>query len=184
MYTTTHAALIFGCSVETIRLWAMEFQAYLSPNANPGKGRMRQFSDDDMRVLALVATMRKSKSPDADIHASLRNNERGEIPALTPEEINTLALSGDRAVSAEIAILNRQLEKVQAELESALERAEQADVLKEENIRLQTTVDLQHRQIEKLEERLSVAMADALDAQRQLGMLQGELKAKNEKSPE
>ena len=68
MYSTPEVAAFYKRTDQTIRAWAEEFSAHLSPTANPGKGKGRNFTLEDMRVLALVADMKDRSATYEDIH--------------------------------------------------------------------------------------------------------------------
>lgn len=79
-HTTGYVCALFHVSRQTVSNWADEFARHLSIAANPPTGRHRQFNDDDLEVLALVAQMKDTGMLYADIHASLDNGQRGDIP--------------------------------------------------------------------------------------------------------
>lgn len=78
--TARHAADIFNISRETVRQYAQEFAKYLSNSANPGGGRARHFTENDIKVLALISDMKLNGFLYEDIHLALSNGQRGEIP--------------------------------------------------------------------------------------------------------
>ena len=53
-YGVSEVARIFEIDRDTVKSWAYHFSDYLEQNANPGKGISRQFSIEDIRVLAYV----------------------------------------------------------------------------------------------------------------------------------
>ncbi len=83
MYKTTELRQIFGVSRQTIASWCGEFSEYLSPTATPSNGTHRQLSDDDVRVMALVAEMSRAGRKFEEIHISLRADQRGDLPDIT-----------------------------------------------------------------------------------------------------
>ena len=108
MYTTKHAQKIFEVkSDQTIRNWIKEFQEFLSVEATPGKGSDLQLTDDDMRVLDIVASMRAERRPAEEIFATLRSGQRGNVPDFTPEELDVL-VRGDyeKYLSTQVSELN------------------------------------------------------------------------------
>lgn len=78
MQTVSKLATQFGTSKNTIRVWTAEFSEYLSPTAQPPKGQPRRYTDDDLRVLALVAYMRSDAVPYDDIRSALASGQRAE----------------------------------------------------------------------------------------------------------
>ena len=64
----------------TIRQWSRTFADFLEPGANPPNGKTRTYSDDDARVIALVAAMRQDNRPYEAIRAALAAGDRGQWP--------------------------------------------------------------------------------------------------------
>jgi len=137
MITASYVLELFDISRETVRQWSAEFAEYLSPSANPGDRLPRQFSDDDMRVFALVASMKEEGKRYSDIHAALKNGQRSEPPnkpaaqveltattraatlqqqltTLLTERAELLATNANQA--GKIELLERQLAEAQAEI--------------------------------------------------------------------
>lgn len=110
-YSSPQLASLFKVNEQTIRRWSDEFSDYLSVLAVPGKGRARQFTDDDLPVLALIASMKSTHAEYRDIHAALENGERGEVP----ENINAIIPSPDRS-ALQIDLLHEQLQEREREL--------------------------------------------------------------------
>lgn len=91
MYTAIQVAHLFHLARETVRQYSLEFSAVLSPGANPGTGRTRVYTDDDLEVFALIVEMKGQGRQYDDIHASLANGQRGSIPesagAMIPADV-------------------------------------------------------------------------------------------------
>ena len=81
-YQTSDLAKDFGVEPMTVRNWSKQYADHLPKDANPGEGKTRAFTLDDAKILALVAQLRKHKNPE-EIHARLRNGERGTFPLTT-----------------------------------------------------------------------------------------------------
>jgi len=94
-YTVGHVATLFQVDGNTIRRWCKEFLDYLSEDANPEKGKVRRFTEDDLSVFSLISAMQNRRQTFTDMHASLKSGTRGEIPK-SPTDIiparNLLAL--------------------------------------------------------------------------------------------
>ena len=144
MYSSTHVATIFHVSTETIRNWSDEFSRYLSFMANPGKGRTRTFSDDDMTVLSLIAEMKGKGSTFEEIHVALGQGQRGDLPDLEVDEVKAI-ISGDQERR-----LNLEIEYLKRSLQDAAARAQDRDRLNEENIRLKVQLEATHERVEQL----------------------------------
>lgn len=112
------AATLFDVTPQTIRRWTDEFSDYLSTGANPDDGSTRVFTDTDMEVLALVATVKQNGGTYDDAHARLRTGERGVLP----EE--PLSKEQQEIAINQIMLQNRQLKNQVGELEEQLEEKE------------------------------------------------------------
>ena len=77
-YTVKQTATAAGVSPSTVRLWAREYQAYLSPGATPERGIQRQFTDDDIAVFRTIKSLRDSLATSDQIILALDNGERLE----------------------------------------------------------------------------------------------------------
>jgi DNA-binding transcriptional MerR regulator len=80
MYTTEELATTFHTTPETIRQWAIQFKDHLKPTANPGQNRARQFTDDDMRTMTLIAELKARKLRPDEIKQAILSGEFREIP--------------------------------------------------------------------------------------------------------
>jgi len=147
-YTTTNAARLLSVSAETIRRYALAFDEYLSPTATPASGRTRYFTRDDLAVLSLITSMKARGMPDPDIHAALKNGERGEVPDATPDELEAVAIAdNERRLMRQVDYLEKQLGDLRGELDTL--RAENSE-LKQQLAASQKEAELKY-QIGKLE---------------------------------
>ena len=177
LYSSRQTATLFGVALETVRNWADEFQNYLSPTATPGHGKHRMYSYDDLRVFSLVSDLKAQGMTYADIHGALQNGQRGQAPALPPEEVQALVVGEqERRLSLEVDYLQRSLVKVQQELEVARTELKAVEAIKEEKIRLesrleheQTRVQEKEGQIQELKTQLSEAQKRIEDLLRESG---------------
>ncbi len=80
MATVGDMAGIFGVTPQTVRSWCSEFQAFLSPGATPPAGQARNINEDDIKVLALVASMRGDLASYEAIGAALDSGARADLP--------------------------------------------------------------------------------------------------------
>lgn len=133
MYSSTQISKLFNISGETVRSRSETFAEFLSPTANPGDGRTRQYTEEDVRVLTLVNEMKNSGSRFPDIRASLQNGERGEIPAsapssaLAPQERSRLAYLQSQVSELQAALTDEHEGRVAAEANAALLERQLAD---------------------------------------------------------
>ncbi len=145
-YTSRHAVILYKVTAETIRAWSEEFTEFLSVMANPGKGRHRVFTDEDMQVFAYIAERKKQGALFEQIHAELANGSRGVTPPLPPEEIQMLvADEQEKRLSLEVEHLQLSFGRLKQQYEDALARAQQADELKEKFIQAQIELEIVKR---------------------------------------
>lgn len=156
-YSSPQLASLFQVNEQTIRRWSDEFGKYLSIHATPAKGKPRQFTDDDLPVLALIASMKTTKAEYRDIHAALENGQRGEVP----ENINAIIPSPDRS-ALQIAQLNEVLQQTRDEL-----------------IRVQTRLETETERADRAENQLKELQARYEDLLMKIGRLQGQLDRDN-----
>ena len=64
----------------TIRQWSKTFGDFLAPGANPPKGEIRTYSNEDAQVIALIANMRQERASYETIRAALAAGDRGQWP--------------------------------------------------------------------------------------------------------
>ena len=74
MKTISELAHLIGVDRWTIKKWGAEFSEYLSASANPRKGEQRQYTEKDIRVLALIY-MYWEDEPDYEDIRMLLNSE-------------------------------------------------------------------------------------------------------------
>ena len=127
IYTTQHICGMFKVSHQTVKNWAKEFAVYLSPTATPEHNRQRVFTEDDIRVFALVHNYRNTGKVFEDAHLALQSGQRGEVPPTAGELVPTtppafMALQ-EKINSLENALEVALLEREQALLASAADKA-------------------------------------------------------------
>lgn len=170
-YTAQQVATMYQISDETVRKYAIEFIDYLSPTANPGDGRTRFFTEDDMRVLSYVVERKKTGAVFTDIHTELRNGQRGEPPALEPEEISALTTDTDRRrLELQVELLTGELQATRGELERLRQIEKQA-------LRNEAKLEMLQEQLSKTEEKYEQErrelQARINELERELGRLEG-----------
>lgn len=167
MYSSRHVCVLFGVAPETVRNWSEEFSRHLSVTANPGKGRHRNFTEEDMRVFALIADQKNQGLTYDDIHGALDNGQRGEAPALPPDEVQALVTTDQKHQTAiQIQQLENQIVKLQRERDEALA---QLQPTKDENIKLQTRLEVAHERIRELTEQLEKTQRRIEELNREIG---------------
>ena len=154
-YRSSHVAKIYDISLETVRVWSEEFAEYLSPTANPGKHKHRLFIADDMAVFALVSDLKNKGFAFAEIHASLKSGQRGEPPAIEPDEVQALVASDhEKVLSFQVEQLEAALVASQQKLKMAEEALTQMREVQDENIRLKTQLEGKEQQLQATKEEL------------------------------
>ena len=164
-YTIGNLSELFGVSNESIRKWCIEFKTFLSPTANPGIGKTRVFTNDDIQVLSLVAERRMSGVAMSDIYAELQNGGRGVLPDL--EEIKFQALE-KLEDSKQLQIENEILRDQIAEYRLRLEDLQQ---MREASIRAQVLFEMERERANKAEEKIQQLLEERRDLDREIARL-------------
>ena len=159
---TSHITALFGISPQTVRNWSEEFARYLSALAAPGRGRNRQFSEDDMRVFSLVAALKKSGATNEDIHLALASGQRGDLLDMHPDEVHALVVS-DHAQA--VLTLKQRIEVLQVERNEALSHLQKA---RDENNQL-------HGNLKAITDQLNAALAKIDKLNREIGRLESRM---------
>ncbi|QHV97294.1 hypothetical protein [Spirosoma endbachense] len=81
-YGVSETARFFGVDRDTLKTWAYVFAGYLSSEANPGKGKARQFSIEDLRVFAHVLFYWEDEPDIEAIRYGLNSNSHFEDPRI------------------------------------------------------------------------------------------------------
>lgn len=157
-YTTATAATLYAKREQTIRNWVNEFKDYLSPTAQPGRGKNLLFTLDDMQVLSLASNLRQIGTSYAEIHIALQNGERGSMPDAEPKE---LAKQTHQEMNKQLAL---HIQVLRGQLEEAQQEAARAKELELEVARLQAQVEILGR-------------VDVPELYKEIGRLSGELDA-------
>lgn len=76
MASVSQVARLLGVEREKVRAWSKEFAEYLSLTAQPAKGQERQYSEADMRVLAVVAEHLELGNEGEDVHYALNSGRQ------------------------------------------------------------------------------------------------------------
>jgi len=119
----------------TVRNWSNAFQEFLSPGATPAKGRTREYSTDDLRMLAAVAHYKAvHRLTYAQIRERLQAGDHETLDIAVPEpppgeasDVALVPMSLVQALYAEIARLEDRLaesEREGARLEQRLRELE------------------------------------------------------------
>lgn len=167
MYTSRHVCMLFGIAPETVRNWSEEFERYLSVTANPGKGRHRNFTADDMRVFALIHELKNQGLTYDDVHGALSNGQRGEPPVLPPDEVQALVATDQKQqVAIQLQQLELQIAQIKRERDEALL---QLQPTREENFKLQIRLEVAQERITELTDQLERAQKRIEELNREVG---------------
>ena len=158
---TKDLASLLGLSTATLRDWTInQYHSYLSPAAQGGTGKVRNFDDQDARIIAFVAAMRADAISHEVILDTLDNYQANGWQDLPPLPV---APPGHGPVTM------------------IPEHSAQA-VLQEQRRALMREISIREDQIEDLQDRLATettaheaTRATLSDIRQQLGQLQGQL---------
>lgn len=153
-YSTSQVAEVLDKSISTIRNWTDEFEDFLSTLARIQSGRPRIYNTDDLSVLNLVRQMRDSGFRPEEIYEALQRGERAEMD----EDVLTVVADTSDTTALKLAYqletTQRELMRIENELSLARQELEKMQSVREENIRLQTRLDILLEQSDKQMEQL------------------------------
>jgi outer membrane murein-binding lipoprotein Lpp len=120
-----------------------------------------------MRVFALVANLKNQGLTYDDIHAALANGQRGDPPTLPAEDMQALVVTDQKQQSAiQIQQLEVQIAQLKLERDEALA---QIQPTRDENIRLQTRLEITQERVKELSEQLEKAQKRIEELNREVG---------------
>ena len=154
MYTPKQLADQLGLSGTTIRNYSRLWSDYLSPAANPQAGQPRQYSEDDLAVIATIVALRGNSATTEQIREALDAGQRLE-PMRPVEEDRAAADRADQSADHD----------QQAEARAAVNAAESAIAIYRDRV---TAVEVRNQE---LTDRLISAEARAAAAERELAIL-------------
>jgi DNA-binding transcriptional MerR regulator len=163
---------LLGLSTSAIRTWSMgEFKPYLSPSAQGGDGRHRDFTDIDTQIINHINELKKRSVPIEEIHASLKQLQANDwvdlpplpkpppdvsaVPVMPREAAQTALQSERRSMMREIATLQERIEKLEKQLD--MERAGREALLKSEREGREDKLMTLMREISQLQTNLAAA---------------------------
>src|SRR5260221_8858103 len=153
------AAELIGKHQNTIRNYAERFAEFLS--ASPGKGEHRNFTDEDVRILAFVSKLMDSGMDQNAITQTIRQRREDNKPF--PPVLPTVSGFESRSLvpvaemEAKISVITAELREAQGRLEELRRQSEMRDrayadeltSLNREIGRLQAELDAERRRNEK-----------------------------------
>ena len=152
-YKSGQVAQLYNVTRETLRNWSETFRDYLNEDAQPGTGKDRIYTPDDLKVISLVAELRADNLSLPEIHAALRNGQRGEPPALSPDELDELLKTKEEHPDTEE--LTSALVRATNALKLAEQQLEELENLRVEVATLKTTIEHQTTERTRLEKEIA-----------------------------
>lgn len=147
-YTAKDIKSIFKVSHQTVQNWSKTFAEYLSPTARPESGRMRLFTEDDLRVFSLAQAMTGQGANYDDVLAALGNGSRGELPEASSNEIALPMNTQVLALRDSLNAAHNEIKRLQSDNDHL---RGQNSLLERQMSELQAKVDRLNREIGKLE---------------------------------
>lgn len=74
---------LYNITGQTVRNWSNEYSDFLSDDAVGGENKHRVFTEDDLKVFALIVELKAKRLNTDDIKATLATGNRGEVPNTT-----------------------------------------------------------------------------------------------------
>lgn len=201
---STEVARIVDVSPQTIRLWSDRYAEFLSPSAKPERGEIRDFTEDDVRVLLTIKRESDRRLTFEELVEILKSGDRvEEIP--DPVEVEEDVPVSEHAMAlAKITALQRELNTIREQHNREVDRlfeeikelkTDRDEALEEVGKREQMISDMRHRigylegqvngsdRDEALEE-LGKREQTIADLRHQIGYLEGQIEQLKERLDE
>jgi DNA-binding transcriptional MerR regulator len=131
----------FNVSHETVRRYAIDFAEFFSDGAAPDKpGQHRVYNDSDLRVFAVIVSMKNSNHSDDDIKATLRAGSSGDLSSLLDDETVTLS------PHIQNQLVRQEVDNLRQQLASA---ADEAQVWRDKAMKLEGQLEQLQKQMEQ-----------------------------------
>lgn len=179
MVVTAEVAAYYKRTEQTIRAWAREFSRHFSPTANPGSGKGRTYTIEDLQVIGLIAEMKDRNATYEEIHAALDSGQRGDPPNLSVDDLKVLrATEGEKRAGFEIQVLQQHIADIQVRVKQAEDRALNAEVkaiqLGQDKAALMAEAALIKADLERAREELKAAQEANMRLSREVGTAHGQ----------
>ena len=179
MAVTAEVAAYYKRTDQTIRAWAREFSRHFSPTANPGDGKARNYTVEDLQVIALIAEMKDRNATYEEIHAALDSGQRADPPNLSANDLKVLrATEGEKRAGFEIQALQQHIVDLQARMRQAEEKALVAEAktiqLGQDKAALTAEITLTKAELERVREELKAAQEANMRLSREVGTAHGQ----------
>lgn len=149
---------MFGISHETVRKYTIDFQEFLSEGANPDENKHRVYDESDLRVFAVIVSMKGSNHTDDDIRATLAAGQTGDLSSLLNDD--TVALSPP--MQAKLA--KQEINNLRSQLELSVQEAQ---TWRDKANRLEGQIELLKAQLEQKQS----GQADVIELHKEIARL-------------
>jgi DNA-binding transcriptional MerR regulator len=133
MQTPAQVAKLANVTAQTIRNYTDTYGELLSTAARREDGS-RLYTDEDVRILCDIASLRKSRVPPGEIIERIRNNEvppiidvTPNVPSNAPQEPSKDAPDAPLALQLVVPSLQRQMDMMERQIETLARRVEAKD---------------------------------------------------------
>ena len=140
------AANRFGVKEITVRRWCDVFKDFLSFDANPSNKQTRLFTDDDMKVLAVVAHIKKTKGTFRQARHLLEQGQR----MIPPPPKLEVTFEQAEVVQTEIIGYQQRIKQLEDERDKLIGRAALADAYKQMLDAANDEINKLHRKLGEL----------------------------------
>lgn len=140
-YKSEDIRAYFNVSHETVRRYAIDFAEFLSEGASPEKsGAHRVYDDSDLRVFAVIVSMKNSNHTDDDIKATLKAGRDGDMSSVLDDDTVTLSPHiQNQLIRQQISNLEQQLAQANTEAQTWRDKA----------MRLEGQLEAMQKQLER-----------------------------------
>lgn len=126
--------------VSTVRAWSNQFNDYLSPTAQGGDGRYRDFGEHDLRILSFINGLKKRSTPVEQIYSQLRQLQADnwqDLPYLSegPGPVAQMAVVPEAAMVTQQQLLLRENADLRQRIDDLQTRLDEKDVNQERLLR-------------------------------------------------
>lgn len=107
-------ARVLDIGVSTVRAWSAQYAEFMSPSAQGGGGRYRDFADHDIRVLHLINAMKRRAIPAEELHMALKRlqaDDWRDLPYLSeaPPTSAAMPVVPEAALTTQQTLLLREI---------------------------------------------------------------------------
>jgi DNA-binding transcriptional MerR regulator len=126
--------------VSTVRAWSNQFNDYLSPTAQGGDGRYRDFGEHDLRVISFISGLKKRSTPIEQIYSQLQQLQADnwqDLPYLSegPGPVASMAVVPEAAMVTQQQLLLRENADLRQRIDDLQIRLDDKDASQEKLLR-------------------------------------------------